>query len=491
MIQVYIGDEEVVSNNKFTISEEMLSTSSTILNNCYPKSWEDSKDYTSNFYYPKDYSICKILKDNMLIFAGVIKNSGNISLKPTNPKYCSLQILDFKALLSEGDTLNFVITNKTISEAISQVVDACNDYGFILGNINILNSNDKIGAYSTLNKTPYDVFQYLADISQSKWTTRLINENTLAIDFYDPTLMPQGINIEYTTEWFENNEIIDISFSYGTYDYRNKQTILSSEVYADIDYQEIILSNGADKTFTTSANIGKISSITIDGEEQTFVTQNEKELGIEADFYYKPGQNTFDTDNTIQAGKQILITYTPLVQGRQVISNENEIERIENQINRKGIISRYEDRNDVLDSQELRKVAQAYIKYKGNPEITLKVKTSKNLWNIGEVVNFDAPIDDLKKDYLVKNKTIEIITTANKIFYSYELSSNFNSENAINYFDNQRNKANGNISTGEYITRNIDIENVANIIFSNLQIEEIEVTADNVLDCALDSPFTK
>ena len=55
-IKMFIAGEEVVSNNDFTINEEMLSASSTILNNCYPKSWELTKDYVSNFYYPKDYS---------------------------------------------------------------------------------------------------------------------------------------------------------------------------------------------------------------------------------------------------------------------------------------------------------------------------------------------------------------------------------------------------------------------------------------------------
>ena len=41
----------------------MLSTSSTILNNCYPKTWENDKDYTTRFYYPKDYSKCKIVEE--------------------------------------------------------------------------------------------------------------------------------------------------------------------------------------------------------------------------------------------------------------------------------------------------------------------------------------------------------------------------------------------------------------------------------------------
>ena len=60
MIKMYINNEEVVSNKEFTISEEMLATPSTVLNNCYPALWENTKDYVSKFYFPKDYSKCII-----------------------------------------------------------------------------------------------------------------------------------------------------------------------------------------------------------------------------------------------------------------------------------------------------------------------------------------------------------------------------------------------------------------------------------------------
>ena len=66
MIKMYINNEEVVSNKEFTISEEMLATPSIVLNNCYPASWENTKDYVSRFYFPKDYSKCKILDDDNL-----------------------------------------------------------------------------------------------------------------------------------------------------------------------------------------------------------------------------------------------------------------------------------------------------------------------------------------------------------------------------------------------------------------------------------------
>ena len=147
-MKILINNEEVVCDKDFTIEQEMLSTPSVILNNVYPKSWETTQDYVTNFYYPEDYSKCLIYdNDNNLIFAGVVENTGEISLNPRYPHYCNLQVLDFKTFLSEGETLDFVIADKTITQAIEQVVNAIADYGFVVGNIEILNPNETIGAY--------------------------------------------------------------------------------------------------------------------------------------------------------------------------------------------------------------------------------------------------------------------------------------------------------------------------------------------------------
>lgn len=491
-MKIYINNEEVVCDNILEITEDMLQTSSTILDNCYPKSWEANHDYTSQFYFPPDYSKCKIYKDDELIFCGLVKNTGSIELNPREPHFCSLQILDFKALLSEGDTLDFVITNKTIPQAIEQVVQAVASYGFVLGEIEILNPDDVIGAYSTLNKTAYDVFQYLADISQSRWGTRLINENTIAIDFYDPTLMPQGTDLEYTQEFFEDNGIIDMTYSYNTGDYRNKQIMLSEQVYGDIDYSQEIIADGYSKSFVVDNAIAILKTASVNGVSSTIATKEEQEAGIVADFYYTPGSNEITTENSYIAATTIEFGYTPLVKGRQVIYNNTEVQRVGSQINRNGVISRYENRNDILSSEELQKVGESYIKYKGKAEIILNVKTNGvNLYNVGEIVDFTAPITQLNRSYMVKKKITTFIIASNQIIYEYELTSSYNSEQAINYFDNQRAKAEGNIQSGEYITRNIDIENEANIIFDNYTQTEESFADDNILNCPLNAPLIK
>lgn len=493
MIQMFINNEEVVSNQNISILEELLNTSSTILNNCYPLSWETTKDYVSNFYFPQDYSSCEIYNDNNLIFAGIVKNSAEISLRPTEPKYCSLQILDYKTLLSEGQCLDIVIPEDTIQNQIESVINYINDYGFVIGNIQLTNPNEIAGAYSTLDKTPYDVFQYFAEITGAKWFTRMIDKNTLAIDFYSPELMPYVPDIEYTQEYFEENNIIDMNFSFGTLDYRNKQVILSDQVFSSIDTTDTIIATSEQNQFTLSGIVGNLKQVFVNGVAQSIGTSKDKELGIYADFYYKIGENTIESSINQPNGAEIRAIFTSLIKGRQVVSNVDEIERITSQIGRNGTIARYETRNDVSSNKALIQIAQSYLKYKGKPEILLTIKTrNKDLFNVGQQVYFNmTQLPILAQDYMIKSKEINIIKSGDyqNVFYTYTLCSNYDSENAINFFDNQRRKRSGNIDENEFITRNIDIDNEVNIIFDNLSIQEIQITDDNKLNASLNAVF--
>ena len=470
-MRILINNEEVVCKNNIQIKEKMLSTSSTILKNCYPLSWETTKNY-SQWWFPVDFAKCLIYDGDDLIFSGIAKNTGNVSLNPREFHGIDLQVLDFKDFLSTGETLNYVITNKTITEAITQVVDSISDYGFVVGNIQILNPSDTINAYSTLNKTAYDVFQYIAEITQSRWFTRMIDENTIAIDFYDPSLMTKGLEIYSTQSFFETYDIENMSFNYSTKDYRNKQIMTSDEIISNITQTETIIADGYSKIFTCQNKIGEITGITLNGVAKTFTTKEEEQLGANADFVYQPGDIYFESTSTIATSGSIVITYYPVVRGREIILDTNEKVRIGNQINRKGTISRYENRKDASSSNELLMIGQSYLKYKGSAEITLKISSGQNLWNIGQIVHYNAPLSNLTRDYMVKSKTIDIYTSVNEVFYSYELTSNFNCEDAVNYFDNQRAKAQGNIQKGKAITRDIDIENTALVIFYDTSVQE-------------------
>ena len=429
------------------------------------------------------------------IFSGMVKNTSNISLNPREPKYCGLEILDYKTLLSEGKTLDYVISNKTILEAITMVVNSISEYGFLLGNVNILNGDEVIGAYSTENKTAYDVLQYLADISGAKWNCRRKDDSSMYIDFYDPTLMPRGETIDYTTEWACQNNLVDLKFNYGTRDYRNKQIILSDEVEGNIEYNDRLSSDGVSKEYTLPYKIATLNKIEIDGVEQSIATKEEKEVGIYADFYYSRDTDSFTSNKLLPYGTLLDVSYTPIIKGREVVQNDNEIERLSNQLEVNGTISRYENRNDTTDSNKLINIGETYLRYKGEAEITLTIKTfNNNLYNVGQVVYFNAPIPELQRDYLVKSKQIQVISSDEdtlNIFYIFTLSSSFNAEKEINWFDNQRAKMEGNIGEGEFISRNIDINSTANIIWDNLRVEEVELPsgASNDLQASLEAPI--
>ena len=487
---ITIDGIEVVCDKDFTIKQEMLNTPSVILNNVYPKTWESSRDYTTNFYHPGEYSQCLITDDDdNLLFSGVVKNSGNVNLNPRYPHFQTLQILDYKTFLSEGECLDFVIANKTVLQAIEQVIEFISDYGFVLGNVDIEGVNDVIGAYSTENKTAYDVFNYIADITQSRWTTRVIDEDNVAIDFYDPDKLPLGTAIQYTQNFFEANLIDNMTYSYNTQDYRNKQVMTSNEVYGNISQTQTIVADGYATQFVVEQKIGSIQSITVDGVEKEAITNMEKQIGFTADFYYTPGNNLFESKNTIGLGSIIVINYIPIIRGRQIVTNNAEISRIATATNRKGVIARYENRNDATTNTELRLIGESYIQYKGLPEILLTVETRSNLWEVGDRVYFNAPINDLKQYYMVKSKEINYIKTVDTIFYKFTLTSSFNSENAINYFDNQRAKNYGNIGEGEYINRNLDYDDSATIIFYDESVTPITMTGDNELQSTLSSPL--
>ena len=206
----YVYDKTI----RFRIPSSQLSTTNT----AGFQNWLSSHN-TTIYYILSTPVITQITDENLinqlkilnhnLLFSGVAKRTGNISLNPFHAPYCDLQILDYKTLLSEGDMLDFVIADKTVEEAIDMVIESVKDYGFIKGNINIPD-NFKMGTYNTQEKTAYDVFQYISDITQTKWTTRVINQDTVAIDFYNPYDKAPVGTIDSTQQYFRDNNIIDI-----------------------------------------------------------------------------------------------------------------------------------------------------------------------------------------------------------------------------------------------------------------------------------------
>jgi hypothetical protein len=603
-MKIYINNEEVVCSQKMTIKESLKNTSSVILNNVYPKSWETDKDYVSRFYMPKDYSHCKVidesestkeyslidgimklenywvynnvivptterhleyikiipgqtytitiennglitgtviyecddmdfqtpttrigevlkgttatleltptkpyicwegtndwwaeygdfwikvlalsvtLPDN-IIFSGIVKNSGNINLNPRYPHYATLQLLDYKTLLSEGDNLNYVLEKQNVKDAIREVTSGLE--GFMVGDLLI--PDTEMAAYNCNEKTPYDVFEYISEITNSIWFTKAISEDIVTINFYSNDNLPTAENIEYTQEYFTDHNIQDIKYSYSANDYRNKQVITNEKAVSAITQTENITYYNSN--INTTYPIASIVSITNGTKNYSFASETAKSIGQYANIYYRYNSTSLNVDTGVKVGETLTITYYPIVLSRQVAYNETEINRIATATGRNGTIARYEKRTDTNDEMALSQIAQTYLDYKGVPEITLTVKSYyQDILDIGQKVFFNGPLDDLKTNYLVTDKQIEMTTTADQqvIFYTYKLSSSFNDESSLNFFDNQRRKLEGNIEEGEFIPRYIDLPSSTNIIFYDLNSNEIPIPND-ILDGILD-----
>lgn len=491
-MKIIVGNTEVLTDKTITIEEELLNPSSLLLKNVYPKSWETTHDYTQ-FWFPEDFSKCSIYDNNdNLIWAGIVRNTGNVNLSPYQPHFVDLQVIDFKTLLSEGKTYDFVLTNITVNDAITKIINEITDYGFKEGNVFLGNQGtQQIQSYSTEDQTAYDLLQYISEITGSIWFTRFDpTDENVYIDFYLVENLPKANSIEFNENYFKTNDIRDISYNYSTSEYRNRQIINSNEVGSTTEITEYILTNGISSTFMLERNVFGIASIDVYINNQwvskTFTTQEQKDLGVDADFYYTKGNNELETEVIYDNNTRIRVIFYPYVRGREVAQNINEINRITTAIGRNGTLTRYEDRNDVESTEELQQIAQTYLKFKGRAEIDLTIISGNgNLFNIGDSVYFNAPLNDLKLDYVVKAKKSEIIINdaeiTPKIYeqYEYTLNSNYNEQRLLNFFDNQRRKVQGNLQEGDIVERDIDVENTLNIIFDNFNVSSVSLDADN------------
>ena len=58
------------------------------------------------------------------------------------------------------------------------------------------------------------------------------------------------------------------------------------------------------------------------------ITKDEEKIGASGDFIYSPGSNEFASNSTISTGSVIIVSYYPIVKGREIITNASEISRI-------------------------------------------------------------------------------------------------------------------------------------------------------------------
>ena len=133
MFQIFIDEEEVVCESDFQIKEEFMNLSSVELYKVFPKSWKGTNKLLTDYYYPQDYTRCKIYKDNEYyrVFVGVtINNKAMLESIFNNLGYDYYikeldkiknveEILKYDELLKESNEENKMIIIKNMLESFS------------------------------------------------------------------------------------------------------------------------------------------------------------------------------------------------------------------------------------------------------------------------------------------------------------------------------------------------------------------------------------
>lgn len=256
MLKMTIDNEEVLSNNDISIKEEILSPSSTILNNVYPKSWEQDKDYTSRFYYPKDYS--KLNIQNFSVEpeeAGTtIQINGNATLNDVDTSKES-RVLRLLGQTSQNGT-------PTPSSPIPVNVVSGDNYINICGknridnsNLNYLTSNVS-RTYNTLTtidtgiryKTTYssgfpNVMFKLMDLTPFKGKVVRMKANFTNGEISLGLCNADGTSVDYKANTRNSNTVISFTVpnDLGNTPYLQFRLIILRSLTDEIDFTNLIL----------------------------------------------------------------------------------------------------------------------------------------------------------------------------------------------------------------------------------------------------------
>ena len=326
----------------------------------------------------------------------------------------------------------------------------------------------KLYAFNPITNTEIDV----TPIDDSfKAVFKGDRNNSATIKVVDDENM-KVININYGQEFFENYNIVDMSYNLSSSDYRNKQNIVADNIKGSNIFFESFWLDGVNTEVKLSQAVSQIKLVELNDEKLKVITENFKDKGEDYDAFYTQGSNILKLNNAYKKGDYLRILYNPDLSLKLSIEEDKEIERIKNNTDTTGIISRYEKRNDVSQIEDMNRIAESYLKYKGKGDYTITIQTfNKELAHLGYKIQLTTN-DNLKfleDEYYVKTISTQCTTNNadNKayIFRTYTLVNNFNFEYATNYFDNQRAKLIGNIQEGQFIDRDIDIMDTVTISF--------------------------
>lgn len=512
-LKLIINGIEMDFSNNFSASAHPTNFSNMIFHEVIPK---DKNFYPENLKvqnYAEEFSIGEVYAGDQLIFFGIVNSTGRLNLNPFTPKTKTVEIADFRKWLSIQKPIPLLFFNEFPENLVNTLIEKLNEPKIVVGTLDF-STNELIGAYSTVDKSPYQVLKevvakqtnsilYFQINTQQQITINYKSNDTLANDI-EPLIIDLN-NLDLLKEY----KILDIEFESNADKYSNIVKVESSNVIANIVTEEKITILDKD-SFTLNNVVGKVSNNIANTYLYKLATPTVKQSAIILnEEFYKEGQY-YDVlyktgNNIIKINKKYLdqdwvLNFGYFIKRKTSVelSNTQEIARIASFSMTKGEVYRYERLNDLTNFNDLLKATESNLEIYKNTERIIYITSEIPLYDILDVVEVVSQENDKVSGlYLVHEINVDINGSSikdasnNNNFilpvFSTVLKATKNTDNIVNEFDNQNFRDNPVVNQAEIsdTTETIilngkfnlisNIKEVAASLFPNVSFEQAEL----------------
>lgn len=404
------------------------------------------------------YSAARLYYGTTLLFQGVIKES--VAREISNryqTKPVKVQIYSPAEFLSNGILLSRTFKKATPTDVINWVLDQFESttqdmWKFELDNQLSFGIDNKIINWSIQDMSPYDIFNELANRTNSRFWTRnnkiffrsWAKMVELAVDKLSFQRTPEELVILKDGQVLDELIAIDYNDS-SSFGYVNSVVVRSKEVISNSSTIQTFNLFGGETKFTADFEIGDVKEAWVFNPSQIkfrrlVVTEDKYTTDPYNQFYelkWERGSKELTyNENTIklQPNETLYVEYYLISQGVSIQQNNDEIKRVQMQSEfGDGHISYVENKDDIHDQEDLDNYAITLLDKMSTPRHDYYVKTGKDMgWQVSDIVTIDTNnyvVETIDWNHLFTADGVEVLE------YTYNLTNTKNDTQTINFYD--------------------------------------------------------
>ena len=484
--RLFINDEEYLFDDKVSFEFHPTNFSSITFNGVIKKSIINK---LNEVFINREFTFVEIREADgiTVLWVGLVNDTGRLSLLPNSLKTFSIKVSDFRKWLSLTKPITTIYINKTPYEILSDLIQKLREPRIQLGSINFDQTSDfTIKAYSTENKTLYQVFKDVMERQTNSVLYFTLNDGVLFINYKSKSqfnvVNPLVLDLKDQV-FLANFQILDVEYENDTTDYYNYLTYSSDNVISKVFKTEtdllvnektvllwetpIIVVNDLAYTFITDGKTGV-------KRQPIIINKDEYIKGQFYDFLYSPKQNSLEVNNPNDVDRLTISYYvkTPL---SLEAKNVQEILNISKLSKTNGIVFKQEKFNDISNPDDLLSAVQNDLSKYSKPKKLLTVTARQLIWDLLDtvhVINASTLIDGF---YVVKSLSGSVQSLGSDLFYelTYNLQESRNLNTLVNKYDNQSYRDNPVIKDKQIITQVETLQGYLRILIKDVQPGEL------------------